>query len=146
MDAEVINRLKAWFYLRLAPEDWSKFGASASQVLQDFDCDPDQENALLRFADVVVLLEIRKLKDPRLVRQVSKRRAQELLALGLTREQLRKVAGDFEFLVEIGYLEPVRDSQGQLIYRNGEPVYRKTEKGRQLDRQFSSGQIPPLPP
>jgi hypothetical protein len=141
MDAEIIKRLKAWFYLRLAPEDWSKFGSSASQVLQTFDNDPDQENAFLRFAEVVVLLEIQKLKNPLLVLQVAKQRALELKRLGLTREQLKKVSG-FDCLVADGYFEIARDAQGQPIYRNGEPVYTLSEKGRQLE---ASGPEPPPP-
>jgi hypothetical protein len=93
MDAETIKRLKAWFYLRLAPEDWSEFGSSAEAVLQTFDNDPDQENALLRFAEVVILLEIQKLKDPRLINSVAKQRYLELKQLGLTREQAKRISG-----------------------------------------------------
>jgi hypothetical protein len=33
-------------------------------------------------------------------------------------------------LVDDGLLEQARDSQGQLIYRNGQPVWRITEKGK----------------
>jgi hypothetical protein len=58
MDAELIKRLKGWFYLRLSAEDWTKFGSSASEVLQTFDNDPDQENALYRFAHTVILVEL----------------------------------------------------------------------------------------
>ena len=50
MDAETIKRLKAWFYLRLPPEHWTRFGENAEAVLRTFDDDPDQENALLEFA------------------------------------------------------------------------------------------------
>ena len=92
MDAELVKRLKAWLYLRIASEDWSQFGASAEAVLQTFDDDPNQEDALLRFVPAVIWLETRKLKDLRLVQQIMKQRKQELLALGLTREQLAKSA------------------------------------------------------
>jgi hypothetical protein len=131
MDAEIINRLRSWFYLRLAPEDWSKFGSSASQVLQTFDNDPDQEDALLRFAEVVVLLEIQRLKNPLRVVKLARKRALELKRLGLTREQLIKVSG-FDSLVGDGYFEVACDAEGQPIYRNGEPVYTLSEKGRKL--------------
>ena len=141
MDAEIIKRLKAWFYLRLAPEDWTEFGSSASQVLQTFDDDPDQENALLRFAEVVVLLEMQKLKNPLLALRVAKQRALELKRLGLTREQLKRVPGS-DRLVANGYLGIARDSQDQPIYHNGEPTYILSEKGRQLE---ASGQEPPPP-
>ena len=63
MDAETIRRLKAWFYLRLAKEDWTQFGSSAASVLKTFDYDLDQESALLRFAEVVILLELQRLKN-----------------------------------------------------------------------------------
>jgi hypothetical protein len=142
IDAETIKRLKAWFYLRLAPEDWSKFGSSASQVLQTFDDDPDQANALLRFVEVVVLLEIRKLRDPRLVWQIIKQRLRELRQLGLTKEQLRKASRIDP--VAAGYYEIARDARGQPIHRDGEPVYVPTEKGRKLMRMAFGP--PPLPP
>jgi hypothetical protein len=132
MDAEVIKRLKAWFYLRLAPEDWSKFGASASQVLQDFDCDPDQEDALLRFAEVVVLLEMQKQKNLRHAFFVAKQRQLELQQLGLTIEQRRKVSG-FDRMVAEGYVEIARDSEDR--------PYTWTEKGR---KRLEAG--PPPPP
>jgi hypothetical protein len=129
MDAEIIKRLKAWFYLRLAPEDWTEFGSSAPQVLHDFDRDPNREDALLRFAEVVVLLEIQKLKNPRLAFSVAKQRALELKRLGLTREQLKKVSG-IDRLLAGGYLE---------IDCDGKPVL--TEKGRKV---WADG--PPPPP
>jgi hypothetical protein len=69
MDAEIIKRLKAWFYLRLPAEAWTEFGSSALQVLRTFDQDPDQENALLRFATAVILLEAQKLDDPQIMEQ-----------------------------------------------------------------------------
>ena len=139
MDAETIKRLKAWFYLRLAPEDWSEFGANASQVLQTFDNDPDQENALLRFAEVVVLLEMQRLKNPSHAFSVAKHRQLELRRLGLSKEQLKKVSG-FDRLVAEGYLEIARDSEDRPIYRDGEPAYTWTEKGRKL---LEAGPPPP---
>jgi hypothetical protein len=55
----------------------------------------------------------------------------------------RQLSGDerdqaqFERIIEVrnelvaeGLLEQAKDSQGQLIYRNGKPAYRITEKGR----------------
>jgi hypothetical protein len=120
MDAELVKRLKAWFYLRLAPEDWSKFGVSATSVLQTFDNDPDQEDALLRFAEVVILLEMQKQKNPFFV---AKQRQLELQQLGLTREQRRKVSG-FDRMVAEGYVEIARDSEDR--------PYTWTEKGRKL--------------
>jgi hypothetical protein len=84
MDADVIKRLKTWFYLRLSAEDWTKFGGNAPQVLRTFDHSPDQENALLRFAAAVILLEAQKLNHPRLI----SRRLGELKKLGLNRQQL----------------------------------------------------------
>ena len=139
MDAETIKRLKAWFYLRLAPEDWSEFGANASQVLQTFDNDPDQENALLRFAEVVVLLEIQRIKNPRLAFSVAKQRQLELRRLGLTREQLKKVSG-FDRLVAEDYLTIARDAQGVPIFRKGESAYTWSEKGRKI---WEAGPPPP---
>ena len=123
MDAELVKRLKAWFYLRLAPEDWSKFGVSATSVLQTFDNDPDQEDALLRFAEVVVLLEMQKQKNLRHAFFVAKQRQLELKQLGLTREQRRKVSG-FDRMVAEGYVEIARDSEDR--------PYTWTEKGRKL--------------
>ena len=120
MDAELVKRLKAWFYLRLAPEDWSKFGVNAASVLQIFDNDPDQEDALLRFAEVVILLEMQKQKNPFFV---AKQRQLELQQLGLTREQRRKVSG-FDRMVAEGYVEIARDSEDR--------PYTWTEKGRKL--------------
>jgi hypothetical protein len=134
MDAETIKRLKAWFYLRLATEDWTQFGANAEQVLQTFDHDPDQEDALLRFAEVVILLEIQKQKTPRQAFALAKKRHLELKQLGLTKAQASKVAGTDRLVAE-GYLEPVCDAQGEPVYRDGEPVYRMSEKGRQLQAQ-----------
>jgi hypothetical protein len=87
MDAELVKRLKGWFYLRLPAEDWTKFGSSAQQVLQTFDDDPDQETALLRFAIGVILIEAQKLNDP----QIMEQRMRELTRLGIDREQLAKV-------------------------------------------------------
>lgn len=89
MDADIIKRLKGWFYLRLPAEDWTKFGSSAQQVLQTFDDDPDQDNALLRFAIVVILIEAQKLNDP----QIMDRRLRELTRLGIDRQQLKRVSG-----------------------------------------------------
>ena len=93
MNAETIKRLKAWFYLHVAPEDWSKFGSSAATVLRTFDDDPDQENALLRFVAVVTLLEVQKLdhtsaEEAALGLQIIKQRKLELQELGLTRPKI----------------------------------------------------------
>ena len=134
MDAETIKRLKAWFYLRLAPEDWTEFGSSAASVPQTFDHDPDQEDALLRFAEVVILLGMQKQKTPQRAFALAKKRHLELKQLGLTRAQASKVAGTDRLVAE-GYLELVCDAQGEPVYRDGEPVYRLTEKGRQLRAQ-----------
>jgi hypothetical protein len=117
----------------LAPEDWSEFGSSAAAVLQTFDHDPDQEDALLRFAEVVVLLEIQRIKNPRLAFSVAKQRVLELKRLGLTKEQCKKASG-FDRSVADGYFEIAR-------YRDGEPVYVLSKKGRKL---MASG--PPPPP
>jgi hypothetical protein len=133
MDAELVKRLKAWFYLRLAPEDWTQFGSSAAFVLQTFDADPDQEKALLQFTEVVVRLELQRLKNPSRAFSLVRKRWLELKRIGLSREQLIKVLG-IARLVADGYLELVRDAKG-------EPVYRETEKGRQLREQVS----PPPP-
>ena len=46
----------------------------------------------------------------------------------------------FDSLVADGYLEIARDAQGQPIYRDGEPSYTWSEKGRKL---AASGQMPP---
>jgi hypothetical protein len=85
----LIKRLKGWFYLRLSAEDWTQFGKDAPQVLGTFDDDPDQENALLRFAITVIALESQKLDavdGPALV----DRRLRELTRLGIERQQLLK--------------------------------------------------------
>ena len=131
MDAKLVKRLKAWFYLRLAPEDWTQFGSSAAAVLQTFDHDPDQEDALLRFAEVVVLLEMQKQKNPSHAFFVAKQRQLELQQLGLTREQRRKVSG-FDRMVAEGYVEIARDSEDR--------PYTWTEKGRKL---LEAGSPPP---
>jgi hypothetical protein len=87
MDPDLVKRLKGWFYLRLPAEDWTEFGKSASQVLRTFDDDPDQENALLRFATVVILIEAQKQNDPQLMRL----RLDELRQLGIDMHQLQRV-------------------------------------------------------
>jgi hypothetical protein len=47
---------------------------------------------------------------------------------------------DFDSFIAQGLLEPARDSEGQIIYIDGEIGYTLTEKGRQLE---ASGQPPP---
>jgi hypothetical protein len=86
MDTETTKRLKAWFYLRLPPEHWTRFGENAEAVLRTFDDDPDQENALLEFANVIVLSESQH--DLRIVHKWLR----ELEELGIDRQQFAKVA------------------------------------------------------
>jgi len=45
----------------------------------------DQENALLRFATAVILLEAQNLNDPRVIN----RQLRELIQLGINRQQLK---------------------------------------------------------
>jgi hypothetical protein len=88
MDADIIKRLKAWFYLRLPAEDWIQFGTSAEQVLRTFDDDPDQEYALLEFAHTVIMVEAQKLDhDQKLSLQIAAKRLDELKRLGIDMEQ-----------------------------------------------------------
>jgi hypothetical protein len=94
MDADLIKRLKGWFYLRLSAEDWIQFGEDAPQVLRTFDDDPDQENALLRFALAVIALESQKLR-PDLGRQIMVQRMRELARLGVDMQQLERVGDGF---------------------------------------------------
>jgi hypothetical protein len=122
MDLETIKRLKAWFFLRLAPEDWSQFGSSAASVLQTFDCDPDQEQALLRFAEAVICLEMQRLPEPRMQAVVAQRRTRELLSLGITREQLVGLRSIFGLLIDGGQIEIARDSHNQPVYTRVDPI------------------------
>src|SRR6516164_632653 len=136
MDAELVKRLKGWLFLRLEPEDWREFGSSAASVLGSFDNDPDQENALLRFVEVVILLEMQRQKNPRLAFSVAKQRHLELKRLGLTKEQVAKVAGT-ACLVADGYLELVRDAKGERSLsgdRKGPSTPKKSIGIKVLDR------------
>jgi hypothetical protein len=90
MDADTIKRLKGWFYLRLSAEDWTQFGKDAPQVLGTFDDDPDQENALLRFAITVILVEAQKLTGLNHFR-IMNQRLRELIGLGIDSHQLKNV-------------------------------------------------------
>jgi hypothetical protein len=101
MDAELIKRLKGWFYLRLPAEDWTQFGSSAPEVLRTFDDDPDQENALLSFAVVVIALESQQLTEnwslndhvtKSLVTKIMEQRMGELARLGIDMQQLKRVS------------------------------------------------------
>jgi hypothetical protein len=93
MDAELIKRLKGWFFLHLPPEDWTKFGSSAQAVLRTFDDDPDQEYAFYSFAHIVITLETQKLfgDDPQLMEQrleMAGQRLDELERMGIDRQKL----------------------------------------------------------